>query len=433
MAGSQNFVTHYQCTLCGASYRLDEVQYTCPRCGPAGTLDILYDYERLGKAISPEQIAARGGPTMWRYGALLPVTDAEFIPPLPVGWTPLFEAPRLANALGIRALWIKDDGRNPTASLKDRASAMVVARALQTGAPVVTTASTGNAAAALAGVCASVGRQAVIFVPAKAPEAKIAQLLVYGATVLLVQGTYDQAFDLCAQAAEEYGWYCRNSGMNPFTSEGKKTAALEIAEQLGWQTPDAVVVSVGDGSIIGGQHKGFIDLRALNWVDRVPRLIGVQAEGSSSLARAWQNGEDAATMQPSPADTIADSISASLPRDRVKAMRAVRETGGAFVTVSDEAILAAIPELARQSGVFAEPAAAAALAGLRKAVQIGVIRPEDRVVLLSTGNGLKDVQSAIRSIRRGAGQSQGYPVETNMEEVRRVIDQLELIGHRPGQ
>jgi threonine synthase len=416
------FISHTRCTVCGAHYDLDEVKYTCPRCGPAGTLDIQYDFERLRSTVTRDQISAE--PTMWRYRPLLPIHDDTFIPPLPVGWTPLFSVPRLADSLGLRAVWIKDDGRNPTASLKDRASAMVVARAKQIGAEVVTTASTGNAAAALAGVCASAGLRAVIFVPEKAPAAKIAQLLVYGATVFLVRGTYDEAFDLCVQVAEDYGWYCRNTGMNPYTTEGKKTAALEIAEQLDWQVPDVVVVSVGDGSIIGGQYKGFHDLLSLGWIDKLPRLIGVQAEGSSGLVRAWKHGDNPATMTPGPAETVADSISASLPRDRVKAIRAVRETNGVYVSVSDEAIIAAIAELGRETGVFAEPAAAATLAGLRQAQLEGVIQPDDRVALLITGSGLKDVASAMRSVERSAGV--GHHVDSSMADVRRLVEQLKL-------
>jgi threonine synthase len=415
------YITHTRCTICGQHYDLDAVTYTCPTCGPAGTLDIRYDFRRLRESVTPEQIAAKREYTMWRYRPLLPILDDACIPPLPVGWTPLVAAPRLADQLGIEALWIKDDGRNPTASLKDRASAMVVARAVQIGAEVVTTASTGNAAAALAGLCASAGLKAVIFVPATAPEAKIAQLLVYGATVFLVQGTYDDAFDLCVQSAEEYSWYCRNTGMNPFTTEGKKTAAYEIAEQLGWQAPDVLIVGVGDGSIIGAQYKGFEDLLAMGWIKKMPRLIGVQAEGSSSLVRAWISGQDPALMTPGSAETVADSISASLPRDRVKAMRAVRQTGGAYVSVSDEAILAAIPELAQQTGVFAEPAAAATLAGLRQAQLEGAIAPNERVVLLVTGSGLKDIRSAMRSV------GTAHQVGATMADVRNLIGQLDIV------
>jgi threonine synthase len=398
---SSTFIAGLRCPLCGAKYALDEVTYTCPACGPAGTLEMAYDYERLRETITPERISANTGPehwTMWRYGPLLAVTNPESFPPLPVGWTPLVSAPRLAQKIGIRELWIKDDGRNPTASLKDRASAMVVARARQLGLTTVTTASSGNAAAALAGMCASAGIRAMIFVPYTAPQAKITQLMVYGATVFLVKGTYDDAFDLSVLAAREYGWYCRNTGMNPFTAEGKKTAALEVAEQLGWQAPDAFVVSVGDGNIIAGQYKGFADLHALGWIDRIPRMIGVQAQGSASLVHAWENNIPPEEMRIGPSDTIADSIAVGLPRDRVKAMHAVRATNGALVSVPDSALLAAIPDMARLAGVFAEPAASAALAGVYKARARGYLGPEDSVVLLNTGNGLKDINGAMRSL-----------------------------------
>jgi threonine synthase len=268
--------------------------------------------------------------------------------------------------------------------------------------------------------------RAVIFVPAAAPAAKIAQLLVYGATVLLVEGTYDDAYALSVQAAEEYGWYCRNTGMNPFTTEGKKTAALEVAEQLDWRVPEAMVVSAGDGNIIAGQHKGFVDLHALGWIDHLPRLIGVQAEGSPFLAEAWAGGLDAAAVAakaPMSAHTVADSIAAGLPSDRVKGLQAAQQTGGAYVTVSDEAILAAIPELARGSGVFAEPAAAAALAGLRAARERGHIMAGESVVLLITGHGLKDVRGAMHSLQsEGAA---GVPVAARMDDVRRAVARLE--------
>jgi threonine synthase len=292
---------------------------------------------------------------------------------------------------------------------------MVVARAIELGIETISTASTGNAAAALAGVCASVGKTPIIFVPASAPEAKIAQLLVYGATVLLVNGTYDQAFDLCTQICLAEGWYCRNTAMNPFTIEGKKTAAFEIAEQLGWNVPDVVVVSVGDGNIVAGVYKGFYDLFQLGWIDRIPRLIGVQAAGSAALYHAWKKGIRAEDMQPIDAQTLADSISAGLPRDRAKGLRAVRQTQGAYVSVTDEAILASIPRLARLSGVFAEPACAAAFAGALQARREGHILPTDTVALLLTGNGLKDIRRAQQSV--GAG----LLVEPTMESVKSAL------------
>jgi threonine synthase len=408
------FVSELRCVICGRTYQPDEVQYTCPVCGQVGTLDVLYDVETQRRTVPRESIERHPDPTMWRYRLLLPLAESAAVPPLAVGGTPLYRAPRLAEHLGLAQVWVKDDGRNPTGSLKDRASALVTARAMAEGIEVVTTASTGNAAAALAGLTASVGMPAAIFVPASAPEAKIAQLLTYGAKVLLVQGNYDMAFDLAVQAAERYGWYNRNTGMNPYTLEGKKTVAFEIAEQLGWQMPDVVVVSVGDGNIISGVHKGFRDLLALGWIDRIPRIIGVQASGSAACYQVWKDGGDPAKMQPIHSQTVADSIAADLPRDRVKAVRAVRETNGAFVSVPDQAILDGIPVLARLSGVFAEPAAASVYAGVRTALEEGHVRPVDRVVLLVTGNGLKDIKSAMRVA--GAG----HPVVPDINEVEKA-------------
>jgi threonine synthase len=407
-----------RCPLCHTSYAPGEVQYACPRCGQVGTLDVLYDYDALKGHLRRDDIQQSRDTSMWRYADLLPIDKPTNM--VQVGWTPLYDRAELAATLGVRTAYIKDDGRNPTASLKDRASAVVVQKAIEQNAPIISTASTGNAAAALAGISASVGKKTIIFVPASAPEAKIAQLLVYGATVLLVQGTYDQAFDLCFEVSQQEGWYNRSTAINPYTTEGKKTVALEIAEQLGWNVPDVVVVSVGDGNILAGVYKGFWDLLQLGWIERIPRLIGVQAAGSSALVHAWENGLSAVEMQPMPAETIADSISAGLPHDRAKALRAVRETKGGFLAVSDDEIVQSIPQLARQTGVFAEPAAAAVYAGAQRAVQLGWIKPTDAIVLLITGNGLKDVKRAQASVEgRGA-----FSVQPDIDSVRQILQQF---------
>ncbi len=397
-AATIGHVIDLECLICGRRFRPDEVDYLCPDHGDDGILDVTYDHERIARDLSPASLALDHDHSMWRYRPLLPIASASTVPPLRVGGTPLYPAPRLGADLGLPHLWVKDEGVQPTGSLKDRASAVAVVKAQERGARVVTTASTGNAAAALAGVAASVDQPVVIFVPATAPEAKVAQLLAYGATVVLVEGSYGDAFELSMRAADRFGWYVRNTGVNPYMSEGKKTAAFEIAEQLGWHVPDVLTVGVGDGCIIGGLHKGFRDLLALGWTDRMPRLIGVQAEGSDYLAEAWEGDVDVVTKPGIDAHTVADSISAGRPADRIKAMRAVRDTGGAFVRVSDQQILAAVPELARGCGVFAEPAAAAAYAGLRVAVDQRLVTADDRIVVLATGTGLKDVPSAMRSI-----------------------------------
>jgi threonine synthase len=396
----------YRCSLCGDEYPPDFAGYVCPKHGDSGNLDVVLDHAAIKQAASPADLAASADASLWRYLPLLPVGDPghQGTPLRAAGGTPLYRAARLGQTLGLRDLWLKDDGRNPTASFKDRASAVVVARAREIGAAVVVTASTGNAGAALAGLAGAAGQPAVIFAPETAPPAKVAQLLIFGARVLLVRGNYDQAFDLSIAAAREFGWYCRNTGYNAFTVEGKKTAAFEICEQLtrargvsgpGWVVPDCVFVSVGDGNILSGLHKGFKDLAALGWIDRLPRLMAVQAEGSAACARAWAAGTE--TITPVAANTLADSISVDLPRDGVRAIRAARETGGAFVTVSDDDILAAIAALGRDAAVFAEPAGAAAYAGLVRAVQHGLVRADEAIVVLNTGSGLKDVKAAMRA------------------------------------
>ena len=409
--------------ISGQEFAPDEVMYVDPNYGNEGILDVQYDYDLIKSRFGREQLANNRDYTIWRYKPLLPVEADAAVPPLAVGWTPIYDAPRIADRLGLRQVWVKDDGRNPTASFKDRASAIAVVKAQELNADVVTTASTGNAAAALSGLCASVDQKNVIFVPESAPQAKVAQLLVFGSTVLLVQGTYDDAFELCLQAADEYGWYNRNTGFNPYMSEGKKTASFEICEQLGWQAPDAIFVSVGDGCIIGGLHKGLKDLLAMGWIDRMPRLIGVQAAGSDFMYQAWANDEDVLTKPPIQAHTVADSISAGLPRDRMKAMAAVKETSGAYVRVSDEEILDAIPAMARLSGVFGEPAGATAYAGLVKAVADGVVSADDSVVVLNTGNGLKDIASAMTAVKQIG--TAAHSVAPELEDVKRVMQTLE--------
>lgn len=391
-------VTHLECTICATHYAPAPGRYTCDPCGEAGTLDVTYDYAAVGATLTQESLAADSDATMFRYRALLPIAADATPPPLTVGGTPLYLAPRLSTPLGVRSLWIKDEGREPTASMKDRASAIAVMKAQEEGAEVITTASTGNAAAALAGIAASVDQRSVIFVPATAPEAKVAQLLAFGATVVLVDGNYNDAFELATEAVAKWGWYNRNTGVNPYVAEGKKTVALEIVEQLGFAPPDAIFVSVGDGSIIGGVHKGLKDALALGWIDTMPRLYGIQAAGSDYMVRAFESGVDVATMPAISADTRADSISADLPRDRVKALAAVTETDGAYLRVEDDHILGAIPKIAAASGVFSEPAAAAAFAGLEVAAAGGLVGPEDHVVVISTGSGLKDISGVFAGV-----------------------------------
>jgi len=409
-------VLGFKCVLCGAEYDIGQVEYVCPKHGNEGVLDVVYDYGFIRRHLSKEGLANNRDYSIWRYANLLPIANRELAPPLQVGWTPLYHAQRLGAQMGLTQLYVKDDGRNPSASFKDRASAVGIVKAREFGKDIITAASTGNAASSLACLAASVGLTTYIFVPERAPQAKVAQLLIFGANVIMVRGTYDQAFDLCLQASAEYGWYSRNTAYNPYLSEGKKTAALEICEQLGWQAPDKIFVAVGDGCIIGGLWKGLRDLHALGCINRLPQLIGVQAEGSAVLVKAWQEGTE--TITPIVPQTIADSISVGVPRDAVKALRAVRESGGQFVAVSDAEILEAMRILARGSGVFGEPAGVTGFAGLRKLLAQGRVDPHEQIVVLVTGNGLKDVQSAIQA----AGKP--HVIEPTIDALHKLMLQL---------
>ncbi len=413
-----SYFTGLRCVHCGREYNTSEVEYYCKNCGyHDGILDVVYDYEAIRKELNPTSLSRNSNLSMWRYLPLLPVADPSLIPHLQVGWTPLYSAPRLAAELGVAKCWVKDEGRNPTASFKDRASSMGVVKALEQKATHITCASTGNAASSLAGFSAAAGMQASIFVPARAPEAKVAQLLVFGAQVFSVQGTYDQAWELCMQAAAEFGWYNRNCAINPYLVEGKKTVSLELAEQFMTLTPgsfpDWVVVSVGDGCTIGGVWKGLREMHTLGFIPRLPKILGVQADGCKPFLTAWQDHCD---LVPCDANTVADSIAVGHPRNFTKGMLAVTESGGAFVSISDEQILQSIPLLARKAGVFGEPAGVTGAAGVRKAVESGIIDPSESVAVIVTGNGLKDIQSAIRAAGRPLS------VQPDMEDIRKAVE-----------
>ena len=384
-------VRHAKCVKCGKLY---EATPNLTNCSCGGILDIVYDYDYIKANLTKEKLAARRDNSMWRYRELLPVEEDTPNTPLRVGWSPLYEADRLAKQLGIKKLYVKDDGINPTASLKDRASAMAVAKAREAGAEVIACSSTGNAASSLAGNAAAAGLKTYIFVPSRAPKGKVAQLMTFGATVISVQGSYEDTFELSKQAIDRWGWYNRNAAINPYLSEGKKTVALEIMEQLDWQVPDYIAISVGDGCTIAGLWKGLKDLHAIGFIDRLPRLISAQAEGCCPLNRAIETGEP---WHPMEENTLADSIAVGVPRNADKALMAIRESNGVTVNVSDEEIMAAQKLLGRTCGVFGEPAGVTGAAGLKKLCEEGRIEPDATVVSVVTGNGLKDVANAIKS------------------------------------
>jgi threonine synthase len=326
---------------------------------------------------------------------LLPISPDIPFPPLHIGWTPVYDVPRLAQAIGILKLFLKDEGRNPTNSFKDRASSIGVMKAQEFGFKTIACASTGNAASSLAGMSAATGLNSFIFVPQRAPEPKVTQLLIFGATVIRVQGTYEQAFDLCREACAKFGWYNRNSGTNPFLVEGKKTAGLEIAEQFGSALPDWIVVSVGDGCTVGGIGKGLQEMKRLGFINRLPRILGVQAEGAKPIVDAFFSGKD---LVPSSTDTIADSIAVGTPRNWRRAIRHIKESNGTMIAVTDDEILEAMRLTSRLGGVFGEPAGVAGVAGLKKSIDKGIVQPDESAVAVITGNGLKDIASAKKAV-----------------------------------
>lgn len=385
-------VAGLKCVSCGAESAIKPDLYVCPKCGE--NCEVVYD---TSSKVTRAALESGGGQErgQGRFLPLLPLASAASLPPIPVGPSPLYRRDDLAHELGLGRLFIKDDGRLPSASFKDRASAVALARAKEIGMTDVCGASTGNAAAATACLGASMGVYPYIFVPRTAPKGKIAQLFTFGARLFLVDGNYDAAFDLSLEATRRFGWFNRNTGFNPYTREGKKTVSLELLIDLAWDVPDFVIVPVGDGNIISGVWKGFRDAQAFGLIDHLPRLIAAQSDQSDAVTRAWAGD---GVIRKVNATTVADSISVDLPRDGLAAVKAIKESRGFAITVTDDEILAAQPWIARRAGVFMEPAAACGVAALKKSAAEGRIGSRDTVVVLGTGNGLKDVDSVIRRL-----------------------------------
>ncbi len=384
----------YQCSTCGKRYRREEVRYLCPVCARdyrpglplLGVLSAQFNYAVIRRQFSKAK-------PDWN---LFSTVEEEYFPPIPVGNTPFFHSVSLGRHFRLDDLWLKNDGLNPSASLKDRASFLVVAEANRLNEKTVVTASTGNAASALAAVCAAAGKRALIIVPERAPRAKLVQMVLYGATVVPVRGSYDDAFRLSLEYTAKYGGLNRNTAYHPLTIEGKKTVGLEIWQQNQWRVPDAIVVPVGDGVILSGVHKAFCDLRAVGLTAKLPRLVCVQARRSNAIHRYIQTGRCRPARRP---QTIADSISVSVPANAHLARAAVRESGGFSVTVSDEEILESQQVLASRTGLLAEPAAAATVAALKHLRAARSLNRKAQIVLLITGLGLRDVEAAMRHIR----------------------------------
>jgi threonine synthase len=413
-------MTGYSCIACAAAQPFDYDGFTCPFCG--GNLDVHYDYGAVSNDLAGGFDARAMG--IFRYRALLPVDEPESGLLLRVGVTPTYSAERLGRFAGLNRLFIKDDTVNPSASFKDRASAVVLCRALESGAGVVATASTGNAGSSLACQAAALGLEAVVFVPESAPAAKLAQLRAYGAQVLAIRGNYDAAYDLCLAACDAFGWYNRSTGYNPFTREGKKTCTFEIWEDLGRKVPDRVVVPTGDGNIISGIWKGWRDLQAAGLIDRLPKIDCAQSAESAAICRTVQRlradgpaVEDwsQVAIDEVVAVTAADSICVDRPRDGLAAVRAVVESGGEAVTVEEDEIAEAAFELARLSGVFPEPSAAVPWAAVKLMSRSNRIDRDESVVCLVTGSGLKDVAGASHAAPQPA------VIEPDLEAVARAV------------
>ena len=412
------YMNGYRCFSCSAAQAADYAGYLCPLC--SGNLDISYDYDEAAKAA--EEGFSQTSCDLFRFAALLPLAHPRQPLPLRIGCTPLYQVRRIAEMGNMPGLYLKDETLNPSASLKDRASAVAISRALDVGARVVAVASTGNAGSSLACLAAATGLESVIFVPATAPKAKLTQMLAFGARVLAVNGNYDDAYDLCLLASAEFGWFNRSTGYNAFTREGKKTCAYEIFQDLGGRVPDRVMVSTGDGNTLSAIWKGWCDLKAVGLIDRLPRIDCVQSKASAAISETIRQLKQADVPQIDwsgvmpgqvQASTIADSISVDRPRDGLAAVRAVIESGGEAVTVTDEEILAAIPEMARSTGVFAEPAAAAPWAGLKQMIRKKQLAPDEQVVCIVSGSGLKDIVNTSACV----GKAQF--IEASLEAVRR--------------
>jgi threonine synthase len=411
------YMSGYQCIACSITQSTEFSGFVCPVCG--GNLDISYDYDAVAANIDESFLSGPNG--IFGFAPLLPLKQPRSYFPLRVGGTPLYPAARLGDTIGMQHLYLKDDTLNPSASLKDRASAVAIGRAVDIGASVVSVASTGNAGSSLACLAAATGLEAVVFVPASAPVAKLTQMLAFGARVLAVQGNYDDAYDLCLAASDEFGWFNRSTGYNAFTREGKKTCAFEIWQDLGGLVPDRVVVSTGDGNTLSAIWKGWCDLKAVGLIDRLPKIDCVQSLASAAICDTVREvrDDDEPTVDWSrlkvrqvKASTIADSIAVDRPRDGLAAVKAVIQSGGEAVTVEDQEILTAIPEIARTTGVFPEPAAATSWAGVKQLVQQEKISNDELVVCIVSGSGLKDVANA----RTVVGEPQ--LIEPSLEAVR---------------
>jgi threonine synthase len=384
-------VTHVkglQCRECGRDYEIAPI-FTCEWC--FGPLEVTYDYDAIRAVISRDRIA-HGPASIWRYADLLPVERGHAVD-LGAGFTPLVRADRLAEALGLGEVWVKNDTVNPTNSFKDRVASVALSKALEFGFKTAACASTGNLANSVAAHAARAGLRSYVFIPANLEQAKIVTTSVYGGNVVAINGNYDDVNRLCAELAGTYPWAFVNVNVRPFYAEGSKTLAFETAEQLGWETPDHVVVPVASGSLLTKIRKGFDELHKVGLLDREPavRVSGAQATGCSPVATAWLEESD--TIRPVKPDTIAKSLAIGNPADGYFALDAVRQTGGGLAAVTDDEVVEGIRLLASTEGIFAETAGGVTVASLRRLAEQGIVGRDERVVVYITGLGLKTLDA----------------------------------------
>jgi threonine synthase len=377
-----------KCIQCGAEYNPQEIVYTCQKCD--GLLEIVYDWSEL--SISRNDFEGVP-PSVWKYKALLPVERDPVS--INEGGTALYRCDRLAQKIGIENLYVKHEGLNPTGSFKDRGMTVGVSKALELGMKTLACASTGNTSASLAIYGAKANLPVVVMLPAgKVAMGKVAQAIMHGAKVLSIRGNFDDALKLVRQLCDHEGFYLLNS-VNPYRLEGQKTIAFEVVDQLGWEVPDKLVLPVGNAGNISAIYKGFREFKELGLTDRVPQMIGIQAEGSCPIVNAFKKGQKDIIPVSSP-ETVATAIRIGDPVNAVKALEAIYKSGGLAESVSDDEIIAAQKDLARLEGIGVEPASASSIAGLKKLVDMGLIKSDEIVVCITTGHLLKDPEEVLQ-------------------------------------
>lgn len=406
-------VTGLRCRECGRDYPVAP-QHVCEFC--FGPLEVAYDYDAIRAEVSRATIAS-GPDTLWRYEALLPAPVAERID-IGAGGTRLRQAPRLAAELGLRSLWLKDDGGNPTHSFKDRVVTVALSVARSFGFEVAACASTGNLANAVAAHAAASGMRSVVFIPAGLEAGKVAATTVYGGTVIEIEGSYDDVNRICAELSGTKRWAFVNVNVRPYYAEGSKTLAFETAEQLGWRAPDAVVVPMASGALLTKIGKGLNELHDVGLLDEAPGTVlhGAQAEGCSPIVAAFEAGaEEVAPVKP---DTIAKSLAIGNPADGYYALKAVRASGGTMARVAEEDVVGGIELLARTEGIFTETAGGVTMAALEQLVRSGAIARDQETVAYITGVGLKTLEAM--------GPAKGTArVAAKLEEVEKALEGVE--------